>query len=58
MALRRGMFSTVTKIGRKMIDKSTRVSPSTKRPKVSGPVFGASSQFKGVGRGVPGDLRK
>ena len=37
---------------------SQKVSPSKKSTKTSAPVFGSSSQFAGVGRGVPGDPRK
>lgn len=57
MALQR-KFSTVTKKGREAIEMSKRVSPSQKRRKAPGTVFGPSSQFKGVGRGVPGDVRR
>ena len=37
---------------------SKRVSPSTKSPKPVRPVFGPSSQFRGIGVGVKGDPRK
>ena len=44
--------------GERAIAKSKSVSPSPKRSKSPGSVFGSSSQFKGVGQGVPGDVRK
>ena len=49
---------TTTKTGMAFTRKSRQVSPSTKRRKAPGPVFGDSSQFRGVGRGVPGDPRR
>ncbi len=49
---------TVTEQGKRTIERSQDVSPSPKQKKSPGPVFGPSSQFKGVGRGIPGDLRK
>lgn len=57
MALKK-QFSTIVREGEKAIAKSQQVSPSTKTPKAPSPVFGTSSQFKGIGRGVPGDPRK
>lgn len=51
---------TTQSAAKTFIDYSKNGSPSTstKTPKPSGNVFGPKSQFKGVGRGIPGDPRK
>lgn len=50
--------STTTEQGARMIERSRQVSRSTKVAKPSKPVFGTSSQFKGIGRGAKGDPRR
>ncbi len=49
---------TTRKTGEAWIARSRRVSPSTKKSKPPGRVFGPSSQFAGVLRGAAGDPRK
>jgi hypothetical protein len=50
--------STTRKTGERWMARSRQHSPSTKRPKPPGRVFGTSSQFAGVGAGRPGDPRR
>lgn len=50
--------STTRAAGDSFVATSRKVSPSPKKRKVPGRVFGPSSQFKGVGVGVRGDVRK
>jgi hypothetical protein len=50
--------STTVRTGDRFRKISNRVSPSTKTAKPVGNVFGTSSQFKGTGVGVKGDVRK
>lgn len=49
---------TTTKTAQAYRSISQRVSPSGKTPVPAKPPFGTSSQFKGFGRGIPGDLRR
>ena len=51
-------MAKVTDKANRWISKTQVVSPSTKKRKPPVPVFGTSSQFKGIGRGVVGDPRK
>lgn len=51
-------MARLDKAATKITKRSRAVSPSPKQSKRSDTVFGSSSQFKGVGRGVPGDPRK
>ena len=49
---------TTRKTGQAFTAKSRRVSKSTKTRKAPGRMFGTSSQFRGVGVGVAGDVRR
>jgi hypothetical protein len=58
MAKPRGTTATAARAF-KEYSKQGSASNSTKTPKpATRRVFGSSSQFKGVGVGVPGDVRK
>jgi len=50
--------STTRASGEYFAKVTRKVSPSPKKRKTPGRVFGTSSQFKGVGTGVRGDVRK
>lgn len=50
--------NTTIKVAEGFTQKSRTISRSTKVRKTPGRVFGTSSQFKGVGVGVRGDVRK
>lgn len=49
---------TTRSTGNSFRRSTTKASSSTKSRKPAGRVFGPSSQFRGVGRGVKGDPRK